>query len=726
MNKIIYRNLVLESKDLISGNCVLNHAATGENLIADTLDFRIWTDTGKARLDGDFVTKDGNTLLTKDSSLIFKCLIEEELTEFIPGDPVYYYYENVLVNKFYLNDVKRVGRYIYDFSCISAIGILENSMHYGGMYSGTLLSSILAEILEGLPYTVDSLVGNIKIYGWLPYATKRDNLQQLTIATALAIKTQTNGNLHITALSSDVKGYIEANRVVVGGNVEVGTPATAVQVTEHSYQTLDEEIVLFNESFFTREMILFSEPVHSLSITGGTIVSSNANHAIVQGGGTVNLKGKRYLHNTKKITVGTILNSSKDNIVTVENATLITSLNSKAVADKLFEVFSKPKVIKNPIIQGNEKPGDVARVLNPYTLENETAFIKKMDMAISNLLVSTAEFLSGYTPSGVITGYRNRVLITSGTSWTVPAGVTEIRAVLIGGGQGGQAGFNGSIGMPGYETPSMNQSPSEIDPSSWLLSFNGEGGDGGNGGAAGAGGKIFDTGPLTVTPDTVFSLSLGSGGTGGASNGEPGALGGNTIFGPYSSANGEISNTGYVDTMTSVLYGVIGYPGFKGQKGIGKDNLPSPYMFSDIWITYEGTGFTTRGRRTGDLGDPRWQGYYYGSPRKYSFASAGGGGGSSYNYYGGSGTGAEFSDNQGKLFLNGGDGGNGANGGLSTHATTYGGGGYGGHGGGGGGGGGGASNHLSGDNYYMEGAGGKGGAGGPGGNGRQGCIIIYY
>ena len=265
-----------------------------------------------------FLTKDGNTLLTKDSILTFKCLIEEELTEFIPGDPVYYYYENVLINKFYLNDVKRVGRYIYDFSCISAIGILENSMHYGGMYSGTLLSSILAEILEGLPYTVDSLVGNIKIYGWLPYATKRDNLQQLTIATALAIKTQTNGSLHVTALSSDVKSYIEENRVVVGGNVGVGTPATAVQVTEHSYQTLDEEIVLFNESFFTREMILFSEPVHSLSITGGTIVSSNANHAIVQGGGTVNLKGKRYLHNTKKITVGTILNSSKDNIVTVE------------------------------------------------------------------------------------------------------------------------------------------------------------------------------------------------------------------------------------------------------------------------------------------------------------------------------------------------------------------------------------------------------------------------
>ena len=162
MNKILYRNLVLENKDLISGNCVINHAATGESLVADTLDFNVWTDTGKARLDGDFITKDGASILTKDSILAFRCLIEEELTDFTPGDPVYYYHNNILVNKFYLKDVKRVGKYIYDFSCISAIGILENSMHYGGVYSGTLLSTILTGLLEGIPYTVDSIVGNIK------------------------------------------------------------------------------------------------------------------------------------------------------------------------------------------------------------------------------------------------------------------------------------------------------------------------------------------------------------------------------------------------------------------------------------------------------------------------------------------------------------------------------------------------------------------------------------
>ena len=313
----------------------------------------------------------------------------------------------------------------------------------------------------------------------------------------------------------------------------------------------------------------------------------------------------------------------------MKNATLITSLNSKAVADKLFEVFSKPKVIKNPIIQGNEKPGDVARVLNPYTLENETAFIKKMDMAISNLLVSTAEFLSGYTPSGVITGYRNRVLITSGTSWTVPAGVTEIRAVLVGGGAGGQAGFNGGIGMRGYETPVMNSQPEGTSP--WYLSFNGEAGDGGNGGAAGAGGKIVDTGPLTVEPGTVMYVSIGSGGTGGASNGALGSAGGNTAFGPYSSANGEISGTGYVDTMTSALYGVQGYPGFKGQKGMGRI-IYLHRMYTALYIKLTKAQDIIRcNRRTGYAGYPQWYSYYWGSPKKWSFAAGGGGGGGSYN-----------------------------------------------------------------------------------------------
>ena len=72
------------------------------------------------------------------------------------------------------------------------------------------------------------------------------------------------------------------------------------------------------------------------------------------------------------------------------------------------------------------------------------------------------------------------VVLTSGTSWTVPAGVTSIKVWAIGGGGGGA----GSIAS-----------------------------DGTSGGAGGAGGVAYGT--FTVTSGQVISYSIGSGGTGG-------------------------------------------------------------------------------------------------------------------------------------------------------------------------------------------------------------------
>ena len=273
MNKIVYRTLELTDKDIISGNCMAYHAMAGETLASDTLDFKIWADNGTADFYGGFITADDEIFTTSDD-LIFNVITSEELTDFTPGDTVFYYNDNVLVNKFYLRDVKRVGKSLYDFSCVSAIGILDNTMHYGGIYTGEKLSTILPGILDPIDYDVDEMVGDIKVYGWLPYASKRENLQQITIATALSIKTKTDGTLHITALNSENKGTYGSNRTVVGGSVEVGTPCTAVEVMEHYFQEIEEEIILYNDTFLSTETILFPEPVHSLTITGGTIIFS--------------------------------------------------------------------------------------------------------------------------------------------------------------------------------------------------------------------------------------------------------------------------------------------------------------------------------------------------------------------------------------------------------------------------------------------------------------------
>lgn len=727
-HKIEYRNIELSDSDIVSGNVILRHATAGDTLAVDVLDFQIWSDAGGAEFDADFLTADGKELITSDS-LTFRCLDFKDYIDFVPGDTLTYYFDDKLISKFYISNVKRIGRYLYDFDCVSAIGYLENSMHFGGFYSGTLLSTILAEILSGITYTVDNIVGNIKIYGWLPYASKRDNLQQLTIATNLAIKNNSDGSLQVTALNSQSKGTFDNRRFAIGGDVDVKRPCTAVTVMEHYFSAGTEAIELYNDSFFTEEIILFPEPAHTLTITGGTILASGANYAKVQGSGTVYLTGKKYNHNIKRITEGVISGSKDDNIINVQDATLITSLNSKAVARKLYEVYSLKNTIKGDVLFGDERAGDVVSVINPYTLDQETAFAKKLDITMGGLLKASGEFLSGYLPSGAITGYQHRVVLTSGTSWNKPEGVTEYRAIIIGGGQGGQAGFNGEPGEDGGRFPQRSSPlPSGYNEPD-IFAANGKAGDGGAGGAAGIGGKILDIGAISATSGAAaINISIGAGGAGGASNGAAGNSGGNSVFGPYSSANGAVMDYGYVDIMTAGVFAVSGFPGFKGQKGVGKDNLVVPYASSHTQIAYAGSGFTTK---VGWTGHAAWLGTkltfaWYGGGGVYGHSIAGCPGGSSYNSMGGDSYGADWDDNNGYGFLDGGAGGAGADGGLSLNATVYGSGGYGGHGGGGGGGGGAAANYFSGEQYEWQGSGGQGGAGGAGGNGRQGCIIIYY
>lgn len=725
MNKIVYGDIEFVESDILRGNYILEHAKAGESLAYDAFTFTILYDAREG-----FITADGKRFTTSDDKGFFVVGVGESspLIDFIPGSPIFFYQDDKLINKFYLSDVKRVSKDSYRFECESVIGLLDKSMHPGGIYNGIPITDLLDEIFEEIEYELNPIASNIKIYGWLPYATKRENLQQITLATALSLTTNPDGKPYFTALTSDIKSTFDSNRLVMGSNVDVSTPCTMLQVTEHQFLESDEEIILCNESFVTTKLVLFPEPVYDLDITGGTIIDSSSNHATVAGSGNVLLKGKKYIHNMKMITIG----DSDKKVLQIKDATLITSLNSNAVATKLFEAFNKTTSIKSTILRNNEKPGNVVEILNPYTKQLESGFLYKMASEITRSPLADIEVLMGYTPSGVITGYKNRVVLTSGTSWQVPAGVTEIRAVLIGGGDGGQAGFDGERGDNGGEFPQLSYHLDPDDDSPNILSHNGDAGDGGAGGAGGAGGKILDTGPLLVTPQDSIPFTIGAGGAGGQAPGGLGSPGGNTIFGEYSSSTGQRRESGYVDIMTSSIYAVPGHHGFKGQMGVGKNNLPTGSVWNVISLKYEGQGYSTFTTSTGYIGtiEPISFFVWYGGSGNYSHAIAGGSGGGAYAAYGGDSQGADWSDNNGKGFLDGGDGGDGANGHGGYNATVYGGGGGGGHGGGGGGGGGAAKNWWAtppgGGYYYSTGRGGQGGLGGQGGKGNNGCIIIYY
>ncbi len=662
MNRIVYGTLEFNHKNLISGTCNLQHAMNGESLAIDSLIFKAWT----GQEPQGFILSDDKQLKTSDGFIIQVLTDNIDPTVLTIGTPLMYYFDNALIGRFYIDEIIRNSNDTYTFRCISSVGILERTSHYGGIFTGETVKSVLIDLLTGIDYELDDSVEDLRLYGYLPYDTRRNNLQQITIATGLAVRTIPNGNLLITALSKDKTSTIDNGKAIIGGSYNRLVPATNLILIEHKYETTTEVVTLFNEGLNGSTTVIFKEPIHDLVITGGTITASGANYATINGAGTVTLTGKKYLHTTKEIIYGS---GNGTNKVRVDNATLVTFINSEDVIKRLYDVYSLEKVIEQDIIYDTERTGDMVSVINPYTKEMNDACVKSLDITLGGFLKAKGKFLVDFVPSQPTMGYSNRVVLTSGTSWTVPAEVTKLRVILIGGGQGGQSGYNGLKGGDGTNED------------------NGIGGVGGNSGQGGQSGKVLNT-TLDVTPGQTISYSIGPGGHGGIAE-LLGEDGGDTAFDSLSSANGTNSNE-YVDIFTGDRYAKVGTAGAKGGKGNGID----------------GVGESINGFVPGLNGTPM--------DDKESIAGGGQGGGASNIADGENGTNAISANH-------GGAGGKGADGGKGSDATIYGSGGQGGYGGAGGGAGGGTS-----DRFGTVGQGGQGGQGGAGGKGANGCIIIYY
>lgn len=137
------------------------------------------------------------------------------LTAFRRNDKLLYYYRDKLRGTYYIESVQRTGKYTYEISANNAIALLEQSSHLGGIYTGQTVDELVAEICT-IPYIIQNKFAGIKLYGWLPIATRRANLAQVLFAIGAHAKTDQNGTLRIESLWDGVSGSIQPDRVFWG------------------------------------------------------------------------------------------------------------------------------------------------------------------------------------------------------------------------------------------------------------------------------------------------------------------------------------------------------------------------------------------------------------------------------------------------------------------------------------------------------------------------------
>ena len=678
---------------------------------------------------------------------------------------------------YYLRSITRTGATSYRLVAWSAVGLLAAMAHKGGIYTGQTVAEVVKEICGNVPVVVKSVFANTKLYGWLPYCqpkadrrgkSARDNLVQVLFAIGAYLTTDLNGVLHIDALWDGASSTIGSNRMYAsGGKVSYSDPISAVTVTEHQYIAGTDEKELFSGTSQQGDIITFSEPMHSLTATGFTILESGANYAKISSG-SGSLKGKTYIHNARLVTQ-TVTENAAENVKSVTDATLVSLVNSSAVAKRLADYYKCRETITNGIVSGQEKPGHVVNVYHPYDKKMVSACIVSLDTTMSGTLKSEMAALVGFLPPQPETAeyYDGRVILTGSGEWTVPDGVTEIRAVLIGGGQGGESGSSGSLST---ECKAINQT-SEVTASTttyrgWCPMI---GGAGGNKGAGGDGGKVL-TVSQAVTAGEKITYAAGRGGKGGAYSADAqtsGSGGTDTVFGSHSSATGSTTETGYYDSVSGDTYAAHGAEGVNGGAGGGGngETNSTAYVEGGSVTDADGNTWTPGANPTsadtlsdsasayGLWANSEIEGTYVKhwtcSTKAVQGKGAGGGAAVGANgkpgvhnanaphAWGYSGAANTPSNLHGKAYAiaYGGVGGNGADATAPVKATVYGSGGTGGNGGGGAGGGGFAygENRVSKEYPPTEcsasgnkGQSGTPGLGSDGGEGGDGCIILYY
>lgn len=712
---------LFENANIEKCEVVLSSSLSGDELAVDQLMPTVYS---AAYIRVRFIPKNSAGLITADGKE-FCCYPGDGFLDKLPyATPIWYYFGDVLMGKFYSKQITRSGKTWFDILAVSAAGILDGQRHYGGIYTGQTFQTVASEIIgSGFPFSCASDVAAVKIYGWLPIATRRENLHQLLFACGVSMSKDSNGDMYFCYPDSDTVKNVPDNRMFLGGNVDYLTPATRAEVTEHSFLSLesDETVTLFDNTqgsdAANHTFVSFQdEPVHNLSVTGTmTLVESGVNYAIVNGIGT--LTGKKYTHTTRVLQKSTNSNGDEKE-VSVTDATLVNVANSENVLSRVLSYYSSAKTTSCDLIVAGEKPGDQLSFTNPYE-EAERAFLSSMDIRASSFLRASCELVTGYLPTGNGNNFTSVSVLTGSGSWTVPAGVTRIRVSVIQGGHGGHGGARGTDGGELSKRYKKENGEREV-----FVPNSTEVGVGGNPGTPGTAGKVFSV-TIEVTPGQVFQYYSGVGGIGGAgqtaeTEAQDGTEGTHSSFGDYSSENGSIIDGGYLDIINNILYAATGQSGTSG----------SPGNIGGQTETSEGGGVLGGKPASGTWVDVDHS-------RRYSAPWKSGGGGQGGNAYGSVGAAGEtmvdtyetdYENKQDSAHgYSGADGGDGAKPIKPTTPTSIGNGGGAGHGGGGGGTG--AAFWVNVSSIIIStslgSSAGKGGDGGDGGDGAPGGIIIY-
>lgn len=215
--------------------------------------------------------------------------------------PFLIYRNEVLYGKFFISSsTSNTNETIYQLKTDDYIQVLEGQTFLGGLYSSATASSIIASIMGDIPYQLDSTIGNMTLSGYLPIVSRREALRRIAFATNSLVDTSRSDKVIIMPIPTTISQTIGKDKIVSIQRTQQNIVTKYVVNVKTLSATTSEAKEIFSGTINGQYLVQFSTPTYDLTITGGTIVSSNLNYALISASGSVVLSGKEYEENEQQ------------------------------------------------------------------------------------------------------------------------------------------------------------------------------------------------------------------------------------------------------------------------------------------------------------------------------------------------------------------------------------------------------------------------------------------
>ena len=270
--------------------------------------------------------------------------------------PMLVYRNNALFGKFFVNtSTSNTFKTLYNIKANDYISILEAQTYLGGLYSNATASSVIADILGSIPYTLDAGLGAKTISGYLPILDKREALRQVAFCLNAEIDTSRSDGIVIKPLATTSSRTIPPSEIL---SIETTQENIVTQINLNTSILTTKNATtdnIYSATLNGTLQIIFDTPKFDLAITNGTIVSSNINYAIISGtGNLVTLTGKDYIETSESRT------KTNPYVVSTDIEKIESFDTTLTCSDDLLNKFQFVKYkIKSNFLMGSTKVGDI-------------------------------------------------------------------------------------------------------------------------------------------------------------------------------------------------------------------------------------------------------------------------------------------------------------------------------------------------------------------------------